>query len=92
MFAALIIAILGLFGMADDATPVAPAPIEHIVHDGDQTNIGDIPAGDIVTVRWDGADDTDEDYYGALCADYGGEFMLRTLEGNITATCFNVDN
>jgi hypothetical protein len=92
MFTGLIIAILGMFGVADNATVTEPVVVEHVVHDGDQGNIGDVPAGDIVTVRWDGADGADEAYYGQLCNDYGGEFQVRMLEGNLTATCFNVDN
>ena len=52
-------ALLALPAACSATTPPPPAPIEHIVHDGDHV---DISPPDILTIRWDGADAYDEAY------------------------------
>jgi hypothetical protein len=86
----LLVALCGLtsiFGATPACEPEAQ-PIEHVIYDGDHI---DIDAPDILTIRFPGADPTDEDWYIAQCDDMGGTFEVRRFVEGLEATCYDVD-
>lgn len=72
-------------------TPPVQAPIEHVVFDGDEGNIGDVTPPDTITVRMPGFDGYDDAAARERCADMGGDFTLRNFGAGLEATCQDID-
>jgi len=87
------LACAGVASVIPGCGTVAPEPvgIEHVVFAGDEGNIGDVSPPDTITVRWPGADPTDEAWYSGLCDDMGGRFVTRDFGDGTEAACERID-